>query len=183
MSVSMNLARQNPSAFWGQSDLSTTTRRVTPQEVGTSSEAATQEAGLAEEQSAPAGPSRTGLDPQQGLQVARTTLDARGNLAQASVQFEQLRGPDTLERTPQGEARAVRRAMTRMGDDMFHQHTGNGGESYSKDQLGQMLNALKGSPTVAAPPVPRGNRALHLAASQMAAPAVSTLPSTQVTAA
>lgn len=106
---------------------------------------------------------RTSMSPEQGRQVAESLLQQQSSLAQASIQFEQIR--ETPQMTPQGERRATLQGMTRMAETLYQQHTGGEtGESYGKVQLGEMLSALKGNTGPSAPqyfPVPRGNTAMR----------------------
>lgn len=108
-------------------------------------------------------PTRTSMSPEQGRQVAESLLQQQSSLAQASIQFEQIR--ETPQMTPQGERRATLQGMTKMAETLYHQHTGGEtGESYGKVQLGDMLSTLKGNTGPSAPqffPVPRGNSAMR----------------------
>lgn len=115
------------------------------------------------EESAAVSANRTSMSPEQGRQVAESLLQQQSSLAQASIQFEQVRQP--IQMTPQGERRATLQGMTKMAETLYHQHTGGeSGESYGKVQLGDMLSTLKGNTGPSAPqyfPVPRGNSAMR----------------------
>ncbi len=118
--------------------------------------------GPLEEQSAPleqADPGRRQALPQpEGLQTARNLLDNRARLAQASLQFEQQRGPQKLNMTASGRQRFTLNGMAQMAKIAYHQ----GGGNYTKEQMGQMLASLQPDPSSGPYFAPRMNTPMQL---------------------
>lgn len=134
-----------------------------------------------EESSSSSSARRSQFTPEQGREMAQAMLAQRGSLAQASFQFEQVRGPENVNLTETGRRRATLQAMTRMGETLYQQHSGGRqGESYDKVQLGEMLQALKGQNGPSNSqyfPVPKGNAAFRVLADTLPAEAPKALES------
>ena len=90
---------------------------------------------------------------EQGRQQAQELLNRQSALSQASILFESQRTGPPPQMTEVGRQRATMRGMTQMAKIAYHQ----GGGSYSKDQMGQMLSALQGSPAPQYFSLPRSN--------------------------
>jgi len=85
------------------------------------------------------------LSPQKGLKTAQNLLHQQSLLAQASIQFEQARGPQPGVSTPFGQQQAMLDSLIRMTEMLYHQHTGDkAGEVFGRPETRRLLGALKG---------------------------------------
>jgi len=83
--------------------------------------------------------------PDRGLKTAQNLLNQQALLAQASIQFEQQRGPAQPAMGPFGQQQAMLDSLINMTEMLYHQHTGDkAGEIYNRPATRQILTALKG---------------------------------------
>ena len=83
--------------------------------------------------------------PDRGLQTAQSLLNQQALLNQASIRFEQQRGPAEPAMTPFGQQQAMLDSLINMTEMLYHQHTGDkAGEIYNRPATRQILTALKG---------------------------------------
>jgi hypothetical protein len=83
--------------------------------------------------------------PDKGLQQAQSLLNQQALLNQASIRFEQQRGPAEPAMTPFGQQQAMLDSLINMTEMLYHQHTGDkAGEIYNRPATRQILTALKG---------------------------------------
>ena len=86
-----------------------------------------------------------GWTTEQGLKTAQQLLHQQSLLQQASLQFEQARGPQQPATTPFGQQQAMLDSLISMTEMLYHQHTGDkAGEIFSRPATRQLLTALKG---------------------------------------
>ncbi len=85
------------------------------------------------------------LPPAQGIKKAQNLLHQQSLLNQASIQFEQFRGPQEGATSGFGQQQAMLDSLIRMTEMLYHQHTGDkAGEIYHRPEARKILTALKG---------------------------------------
>lgn len=85
------------------------------------------------------------MPPAQGIKKAQNLLHQQSLLNQASIQFEQFRGPQEGANSAFGQQQAMLDSLIRMTEMLYQQHTGDkAGEIYHRPEARKILTALKG---------------------------------------